>query len=65
MKEIQLKVCGMKHNPLEVSALKPDYVGFIFYEGSPRNFNGELPLLPSEIKKVGVFVNVSISEVIT
>ncbi|WP_239990739.1 phosphoribosylanthranilate isomerase [Marixanthomonas ophiurae] len=64
MKNIQLKVCGMKHNPMEVAALKPDYVGFIFYEGSPRNFEGEMPSLPSEVKKVGVFVNATISEIL-
>ncbi|RFN60502.1 phosphoribosylanthranilate isomerase [Marixanthomonas ophiurae] len=54
----------MKHNPMEVAALKPDYVGFIFYEGSPRNFEGEMPSLPSEVKKVGVFVNATISEIL-
>jgi|TARA_R100000479_G_scaffold33554_4_gene14363 phosphoribosylanthranilate isomerase len=64
MKNIQLKVCGMKHNPMEVAALQPDYVGFIFYEGSPRNFEDSLPTLPPEVKKVGVFVNAPISEII-
>ncbi|WP_339700306.1 phosphoribosylanthranilate isomerase [uncultured Marixanthomonas sp.] len=64
MKNIQLKVCGMKHNPIEVAALQPDYVGFIFYEGSPRNFEGSLSTLPPEVKKVGVFVNASISEIV-
>ncbi len=54
----------MKHNPTEVAALKPDYVGFIFYEGSPRSFEGDIPSLPSEVKKVGVFVNASISEIV-
>ncbi len=55
----------MKHNLLEVTALQPDYVGFIFYEGSPRNFEGDIPLLPSEVKKVGVFVNATISEILS
>ncbi|MAT90830.1 MAG: N-(5'-phosphoribosyl)anthranilate isomerase [Flavobacteriaceae bacterium] len=59
-----LKVCGMKHNIEAVAALDPQYLGFIFYEKSPRYFLGELPPLPEHIKKVGVFVNASISEVI-
>lgn len=59
-----LKVCGMKHNIEAVAALDPQYLGFIFYEKSPRYFSGELPQLPEHIKKVGVFVNAPISEVI-
>lgn len=47
-------------NILQVAALCPAYMGFIFYEKSPR-FVGEgfvLPAgFPAEIKKVGVFVN--------
>ncbi len=55
---LRLKVCGMKANTLEVGALKPDYLGFIFYDKSPRNFDlNEIPKLPAAIKKVGVFVN--------
>ncbi|MBC7495394.1 MAG: phosphoribosylanthranilate isomerase [Flavobacterium sp.] len=41
----------------EVSALLPDYLGFIFYEKSSRFFDGEMPNIPKSIKKVGVFVN--------
>lgn len=54
-----LKVCGMKfiENIQQVSELQPDYLGFIFYEKSPRNFEGIIPDLPKGIKKVGVFVN--------
>ncbi|WP_233899760.1 phosphoribosylanthranilate isomerase [Tenacibaculum piscium] len=44
-------------NIQEVAALQPDYLGFIFYEKSTRNFEGIIPDLPKEIKKVGVFVN--------
>lgn len=54
---MKLKVCGMKYNPAEVAALQPDYLGFIFYEDSPRNFEGDIPELPKKIKKVGVFVD--------
>ena len=55
----------MKHpqNILEVAGLLPDYMGFIFYEKSARFFNGEIPELPKSIKKTGVFVNASLSEI--
>tara|TARA_R110002050_G_scaffold220208_1_gene356074 strand:- start:597 stop:1235 length:639 start_codon:yes stop_codon:yes gene_type:complete len=60
-----LKICGMKHNTAQVAALHPDYVGFIFYEKSPRFFEGEeIPPLPEGVKKVGVFVDETISKVI-
>lgn len=59
MSALKLKICGMKHNVAEVANLQPDYLGFIFYDGSPRNFTTQLPELPSELKKVGVFVNAS------
>ncbi len=62
---VGLKICGMKHNIVEVAALKPDYLGFIFYEKSPRFFDDEeIPTLPPEIKKVGVFVDEKISKVL-
>ena len=56
---MKLKVCGMKYveNIQQVAALKPDYLGFIFYDKSKRNFEGIIPQLPKEIKKTGVFVN--------
>jgi len=41
----------------QVSGLYPDYMGFIFYEKSKRNFEGVIPKLPKSIKKTGVFVN--------
>ena len=44
-------------NILEVGALLPDYMGFIFWEKSARYFDGVIPDLPKSIKKVGVFVN--------
>jgi phosphoribosylanthranilate isomerase len=59
-----LKICGMKHNIAEVAALQPDYIGFVFYEKSPRYFEGEIPSLSLGIKKVGVFVDEKISKVI-
>lgn len=59
-----LKICGMKHNIAEVAALQPDYLGFIFYEKSPRYFEGEIPSLPAGIKKVGVFVDATVQEIL-
>ncbi len=58
---VRLKVCGMKYNTQEVAALQPDYLGFIFYEKSPRNYDGEIVTLPENIKKVGVFVDADIA----
>ncbi len=56
---MKLKVCGMKYveNIQQVAELNPDYLGFIFYDKSKRNFEGIIPELPKEIKKTGVFVN--------
>jgi len=56
---MKLKVCGMKYvnNIQEVVNLQPDYLGFIFYEKSKRNFEGIIPELPKSVKKTGIFVN--------
>lgn len=63
---MKLKVCGMKYqeNMQAVASLKPDYLGFIFYDKSPRNFEGEIAKLPSNIKKTGVFVDEPLNQVI-
>ncbi len=61
---MKIKVCGMREseNIKALMALKPDFMGFIFYPKSPR-FTGEmldqelLLSFPTEIKKTGVFVN--------
>ena len=57
-----LKICGMKYpkNISDISELLPDYMGFIFWEHSKRFFNDDIPDIPRNIKKVGVFVNGSI-----
>ena len=62
---MKLKVCGMKYrdNILKVAALKPDYMGFIFYEKSLRFMCEDIPVLPNDIKKVGVFVDASIEKI--
>jgi len=65
-KKMKLKICGMKYpeNILEVGALLPDYMGFIFWEKSARYFNGQIPELIKTIKKVGVFVNESVENIV-
>lgn len=66
MKNIKLKICGMKfpENIQEIAALKPDYLGFIFWDQSIRKMDFEtLPKIPLNIKKVGVFVDESIHEI--
>lgn len=62
---IQIKICGMKfpNNISEVASFKPDYLGFVFYKKSPRNFENNIPNLPESIQKVGVFVNASLDEI--
>ena len=68
MKNVKLKICGMKYpeNIQEISTLNPDYLGFIFWEKSSRNMNLEtIPEIPNSIKKVGVFVNASIQDIIS
>ncbi|OUR94287.1 N-(5'-phosphoribosyl)anthranilate isomerase [Flavobacteriales bacterium 34_180_T64] len=59
---MKLKVCGMKYpeNMIQVAALQPDYLGFIFYENSSRYFKGTIPELSDSVKKIGVFVDASI-----
>lgn len=58
---MKIKVCGMgaPENIRAVAALKPDYLGFIFFEKSARNFTGDIPILDASIKKTGVFVDAS------
>ena len=61
---MKIKVCGMRDtaNLAKLLELKPDFIGFIFYDKSPR-FVGELldeklvRSISKPIKKVGVFVN--------
>jgi phosphoribosylanthranilate isomerase len=61
---MKIKVCGMKYedNLKALSALSPDYMGFIFYERSKRfvgeNFDEKiLDLINPYIIRTGVFVN--------
>ena len=52
-------------NIKSIADLSPDYLGFIFYAHSKRNFIGKLPELPEHIKKTGVFVNEELAVVIS
>ena len=70
MKSLKIKVCGItqKQNMLKIALLEPDYMGFIFFENSPRDVSDKidgLPLseLPAAIKKVAVFVNKPLEDV--
>ncbi len=68
--QIKLKVCGLTQLPQiqELISLNIDFLGFIFYEKSPRYVLDHLNLKQiSEIKhqgKVGVFVNESVEKII-
>lgn len=64
---MKIKVCGMcdPRNIASVAALKPDFMGFIFYKKSPRYVGALSPEtvrgIPASIKRVGVFVNEEIT----
>ena len=70
-KKLKVKICGLKYpgNILAVSALKPDFMGFIFYPKSPRYAEpldiNTLNALPPTIKKIGVFVNENLENILT
>ena len=51
-------------NILETAQLQPDFMGFIFYEKSPRLYSEEAIPEINAVKKVGVFVNASEGEII-
>lgn len=69
---MKLKVCGLNNtkNIEEITSLNPDFVGFIFYPGSKRFiFNNDtnteaIKNIPPKIKKVGVFVDSSVDDII-
>ncbi|MES2826634.1 MAG: phosphoribosylanthranilate isomerase [Bacteroidota bacterium] len=55
-------------NIKQIASLEPDFMGFIFYKGSKRYAGTlmpeELDQLPENIKRVGVFVDEDIDEVL-
>ena len=60
---MNIKICGLNNfqNILDVEKLKPDFMGFIFYENSPR-YPRKVPSV--NVNKVGVFVNESTENII-
>jgi phosphoribosylanthranilate isomerase len=62
---IKLKICGMRDaaNIIAVEELRPDYMGFIFYDKSPR-YVGEDFRIPKMENAVGVFVNESTENIL-
>ncbi len=67
--KLKWKVCGMREsgNIAEVLQMAPDFMGFIFYERSPRYVGDDWPGpgkdFPKTTAKVGVFVNEKIEKV--
>ncbi len=69
--DLELKICGVKdkENAARVMKFNPDYMGFIFYERSPRYVGGDPGWIASvdadrRIKKTGVFVNENTGEIV-
>ena len=63
---MKIKICGLKFesNILGLSKLKPDYMGFIFWEKSKRLVIDSTPnLSQTKIKKTGVFVNADFDKI--
>jgi phosphoribosylanthranilate isomerase len=62
-----IKVCGMTDgdNIREIESLGVDMIGLIFYQRSPRYVSAKPSYLPSQAKRVGVFVNVSSDEILS
>lgn len=66
-----IKVCGLREpeNIKQVVQLQPNLVGFIFYPNSPRFVNkldtNTLQQIPKHIKKIGVFVNEDLENMLT
>ena len=54
-----IKVCGMRDedNIRQLEQLDIDWMGFIFYSGSPRYVGQKVKYLPEKVKKIGVFVD--------
>lgn len=68
MRALQVKICGMRdpQNIKEIENLSPDFIGFIFYPLSKRfvGVDFKMPLINSAIKKVGVFVNDTVKNIV-
>lgn len=72
MKQLRIKVCGMRdpENIRAIAALQPDYIGFIYYRNSHR-YVGDKPAadlfsaVAQGISKTGVFVDETTEKIIT
>ena len=62
--ERSLILMKYQDNMSQVAALQPDYLGFIFYKNSPRDFEDTIPELSKSIKKVGVFVDEKVEVIV-
>lgn len=64
--DLKLKICGMREagNIEAISALKPAYMGLIFFEDSPRNVSESIDIPTNGIKRTGVFVNALEEEIL-
>lgn len=68
-RRLEVKVCGLREAPniAAVGALRPDYMGFIFYPKSPRNCMGMperlLAAVPQGVETVAVTVDMEAGEV--
>ncbi|MEM7655916.1 MAG: phosphoribosylanthranilate isomerase [Bacteroidota bacterium] len=65
---MKLKVCGMREqgNIEGLMALRPDYMGLIFFAKSPRNVDESLDaawVKAQAMEKVGVFVNADLGTI--
>lgn len=69
-KRLKIKICGMKdpRNIRDVARLAPDYMGFIFFDRSPRCCKGIdrviIASLPEGITPVMVTVNMPFDEIV-
>jgi phosphoribosylanthranilate isomerase len=63
---LKLKICGLRdtENIREISALQPDFQGFIYYAKSPRFVGDNFQIPTTTAKRVGVFVNESVDNVL-
>ena len=67
---MKIKVCGLRDadNIKAVAALEPDYMGFIFYNKTPRFVDDIavdiLDAIPSHINKTAVFVDESAKKIL-
>jgi phosphoribosylanthranilate isomerase len=66
---MKIKICGMRdrQNIIDLADLHPHYMGFIFYDASPRFVGHDfvMPLLPESTIKVGVWVNEAHTEILS